>query len=457
MKINNKLSILLVLGLVSCSTNPPINNKIDNTKIINISQNNIDNFKIDAGQVKDGASLSVTLNFKDGFNTKANTNGSLAKTINDIQSYEIYLIKNSASSYPVNGDPIGDKFLGPYILNNNGAFTSTITFYNIGDSAGKYYYVAVRAFDGANTTGNSLIKPNTSWTGTTSNITYNKQVAVSSGSGVNVSSTLSVTPSSRLNVTPNLIDIIPAKLDTSISVNNGTITPPSSTFNSINNIVGEFRVNTYTTNTQSSSSVSSDSNGNFVIVWKSNQDGNSLINYGIYAQRYNSLGIPQGSEFRINTYTTNDQSYPSIASDKNGSFIVTWQSNNQDGSEYGIYAQRYNSLGVPQGSEFRVNTYTTNFQAKSSICMDSNGNFVITWHSRYQDGDRYGVFSQRYNSLGIPQGSEFRVNTYTLDTQYYPSITNDSKGNFIISWNGAGTGDLIGIFAQRYSSLGGAK
>jgi hypothetical protein len=64
MRINNKLSILLVLGLVSCSINSPISNKTDNTKIINLTQSNIDNIKIDAGQVKNGTSLSVTLNFK---------------------------------------------------------------------------------------------------------------------------------------------------------------------------------------------------------------------------------------------------------------------------------------------------------------------------------------------------------------------------------------------------------
>jgi hypothetical protein len=190
MKIHNKLSILLILGLISCSTNTSfIDNKTSSTKIINLSQSNIDNIKIDAGQVKNGASISVSINFKNEFNTKANSNGASAKNINDVQSYEIYLIKNSASTYPTNGDPINDKVLGPYILNSNGIASSVVTFNNILSSSGQYYYVAVRAFDNLNATGNSLIKANSNWTGTTANTTYNKQVSVSSGSGISVSST----------------------------------------------------------------------------------------------------------------------------------------------------------------------------------------------------------------------------------------------------------------------------
>jgi hypothetical protein len=358
------------------------------------------------------------------------------------------LIKNSSSTYPVNGDPIGDKFLGPYILNNNGAFSSTLTFYNVGDSAGKYYYVAIRAFDGVNATGNSLIKPNSNWTGATTNITYNKQVTVSSGSGINVSSTLVVTPNSRITITPELPDGIPAKLDTSININNGSIIPSNSTFNGRNNSTGEFSINT---RLSSNPSIASDNNGNFVVTSHSQRDGSG---YGVYAQRYNSLGVPQGSEFRVNSYTNDNQNNPSITSDNNGNFIITWQSSSQDGSGDGVYAQRYNNLGIPQGSEFRVNTYTTSNQNKPSISIDKNGNFIITWQSSSQDGSGYGVYAQRYNNLGIPQGSEFRVNTYTTSNQNKPSISIDKNGNFAVAWASEQDGSYYGIYSQRYNSLG---
>ncbi|MFN8577223.1 MAG: pentapeptide repeat-containing protein [Candidatus Sericytochromatia bacterium] len=219
----------------------------------------------------------------------------------------------------------------------------------------------------------------------------------------------------------------------------------------------EFQVNTYTTDFQQNPSIAMNSTGNFVVTWESyNQDSNG---FEIYAQRYNSLGQAQGSEFKVNSYTTNAQSNPSLAMDSTGNFVIAWESNGQDGSVYGVYAQRYNSSGIAQGSEFQVNTYITNNQQKPSITMDSTGNFVIAWHSYSQDHVfDSGIYAQRYNSSGIAQGSEFQVNTYTTDYQLKPKISMDSTGNFVITWQSfAQDGSGFGIYAQRYNSLGQAQ
>src|SRR2546428_351036 len=68
--------------------------------------------------------------------------------------------------------------------------------------------------------------------------------------------------------------------------------------------------------------------------------------------------------------------------------------------------------GSPLGPEFRVNTYTTNDQAQPSIAADSAGNFVVVWERQYGYFNRQ-IFGQRYASSGAPLGAEFRVNTYT--------------------------------------------
>ena len=48
-----------------------------------------------------------------------------------------------------------------------------------------------------------------------------------------------------------------------------------------------------------------------------------------------------GSEFRINTYTNDAQYNPSVTALSDGGFVVTWQSSGQDGSDWGIYGQRF--------------------------------------------------------------------------------------------------------------------
>ena len=69
---------------------------------------------------------------------------------------------------------------------------------------------------------------------------------------------------------------------------------------------------------------------------------------------------PAGTEFRINTYIANDQRNPSVAVLSGGGFVVTWQSDGQDGNGFGIYGQVFDNSGNMVGTEFRVNTYTTN-------------------------------------------------------------------------------------------------
>ncbi|NJK60065.1 MAG: flagellar hook associated protein, partial [Oscillatoriales cyanobacterium SM2_1_8] len=142
----------------------------------------------------------------------------------------------------------------------------------------------------------------------------------------------------------------------------------------------------------------------------------------------NSVFLPQGSEFQINTQTASSQQSAAIAVENDGDFVVAWESNAQDGDGYGIYAQHYNRFGTAIGGEFRVNTFTNGDQRTPAIATDSSGNFVVVWSSSSQDGSGEGIYAQRYNSLGIAQGSEFRVNTYTTSNQGSPAIALSPAG-----------------------------
>ena len=220
----------------------------------------------------------------------------------------------------------------------------------------------------------------------------------------------------------------------------------------------EFQVNSYTTSSQSAPAIAMDSDGDFVIAWNSYGQAGYGAGYDVYAQRYNSAGLAQGSEFRVNTNSGNGQANPSISMDSNGDFVIAWESVGQDGSGFGIYAKRYDNAGVPQGSEFRVNTHTTDSQIQSKAAMDSNGNFVIAWRSDFQDGSAGGIYAQRYDNMGVAQGGEFQVNTYTTYTQVLPSVAIDSDGDFVIAWmSEEQDGSNFGIYAQQFNSIGVAQ
>ena len=224
-------------------------------------------------------------------------------------------------------------------------------------------------------------------------------------------------------------------------------------FDAAGNALGaETLVNTYTTGDQDSAAVAMSATGEFVVVWEStDQDGS---NTGIYAQRFDASGTKVGAEFRVNTTTTGQQAYPEVAMDAAGNFVVLFIMN--DGGGNGVFIQRFDSAGNALGGEVRVNSFTSGTQMYASLDMNDSGAFVVTWGSFGQDGDNMGVYAQRYDATGTAVGGEIQVNTTTAGAQTTPDVGIDAAGNFVVAWVDSSEldGDSAGIFAQRFDSSG---
>jgi hypothetical protein len=200
--------------------------------------------------------------------------------------------------------------------------------------------------------------------------------------------------------------------------------------------------------------VAADSDGDFVVVWN-RRAGEAA--FDVAGQRFSSSGEKAGAEFLINSFTAGSQSYPAVARDADGDFVVVWTDENyQDGDYSGVFGQRFNSSGGRVGGEFLVNTHTTSVQRTAAVAMEDNGDFVVTWDS-YNDPDySFGVRAQRFNAAGSKLGPEFAVNTRTSNEQYASAVAADADGDFVVVWTSDGQ-DLPGtpgIFGQRFDSLG---
>jgi hypothetical protein len=212
----------------------------------------------------------------------------------------------------------------------------------------------------------------------------------------------------------------------------------------------EFQVGTHTTGFQYAPRIAADGAGNFVVVWSdAGRDGDST---GVFGRRLGGDGTPLGTDFQVNTRTTSFQAYPAVAADPNGAFVVVWNAGgDQDGSGIGIFGRLFGSGGTPAGGEFQVNSYTTDLQVYPSVGADPNGEFVVTWTSRYQDGSALGVFARRFLPSGVPQGRDVQVNTFTTGDQQFPSVALDGTGGFLVVWESAGQdGSAGGVIGQRF-------
>jgi hypothetical protein len=205
-------------------------------------------------------------------------------------------------------------------------------------------------------------------------------------------------------------------------------------------------VNTYTYGNQHQPAVAADAAGNFVVAWIDR--GSSYYVSAVFARRFASGGGPIGEAFQVSTYTTSRYTYPEVAADADGDFIVVWQARNVEVSH--VIGKRFDSAGVEQ---FALPDRP--FAGNPDVADEANGDFVVVWNESYVGYQ--SVFGQRYDSSGATLGSEFQMNSYTdPSTQLDPAVAMDADGDFVVVWERIvfTTQTMQDIIGQRFASDG---
>ncbi|CCI03457.1 Calx-beta domain-containing protein [Microcystis aeruginosa] len=224
-----------------------------------------------------------------------------------------------------------------------------------------------------------------------------------------------------------------------------------------NKVGTNFQINTYAYGAQEEAAAITLNNGDLIVAWQSNPQNNG--HWGLYGQRYDNNGNKLGNQFQIHSSPYYEYSEPRIAALSDGGFVVTsisgdWNTNTHDGSGQGIFGQKFDSNGNKIGSEFQVNTYTSGNQGYEWVTALGDGGFVVVWQSQNQDGSGYGIYGQQFDANCNKIGNEFAINQYTANNQWYPAITTLADGSsVIITWtseNQDGSGN--GIYARKFNT-----
>ena len=208
---------------------------------------------------------------------------------------------------------------------------------------------------------------------------------------------------------------------------------------------GEFLVNTATLNAQYEPTIMALSSGGFVVSWQDGSgQGGDASGSGIKAQLFDAAGARVGGEFLVNTSTFNNQSQPTITALSSGGFVVSWSDLSGDASNTGIRAQIFDASGAKVGGEVPVNTATLNAQYEPAIAALPSGGFVVSWRDQSgQGGDSSGssIKTQRFDASGGKVGGEILVNSVALSDQFAPTVAALPSGWFAVAWtDGSDTG-----------------
>jgi len=205
---------------------------------------------------------------------------------------------------------------------------------------------------------------------------------------------------------------------------------------------GAIQANTYTPS--EATKIAALSNGSFVVSWISNDDLTGDLYLGISGQVFDPSGIKVGSEFLLNTHTNYTQTLPAITGTANGGFVAVWLSDDPaigDGLS-DVSGQRFDATGAKLGGEFRVNNNSSTSNGNPRVETLENGDFVVIW----TEYDSDNIIGQRFTSNGVEINGQFQVNATSGSNAQYPNIVSLSDGGFIVTW---GNGDVIG---QRFDA-----
>lgn len=186
----------------------------------------------------------------------------------------------------------------------------------------------------------------------------------------------------------------------------------------------------------------------------------------IFIQKFDAAGNVLGDpeETLATIFVEEAQEYPAIGIDAQGNFVIVWQAINHpaetgSGRSWGVFVRRFDRLKNPLSGEVLVNETTEGTQRYAAIAMDAAGNFVISWQSQHQDASSWGIFAREFRWDMTPLTGEYIVNTFEDGPQVLPAVAWSPAGNVVIVWEGRGSdpepephgsGAIEGVHARLY-------
>ena len=191
-------------------------------------------------------------------------------------------------------------------------------------------------------------------------------------------------------------------------------------------------VNSTTIGSQQKPQVALLQNGGAVIVWQ----GGIPRDQQVFARFIGPTGAFLTKDVHVSTHSKYTQANPQVATLADGSVVIAWSSDGQDGSMLGIFARHFSAAGAGLGPEFQVNQFTVGNQRTPAIAALANTNYVIAWVSELQRSSAaIDVYARIFTGAGVPVGGEFPVDATTSNSCANPSVAASPSGGFAIAWS----------------------
>ncbi len=210
----------------------------------------------------------------------------------------------------------------------------------------------------------------------------------------------------------------------------------------------DIRLNTYRKGQVADPVVTGLADGSSVVAWSS--DGQDGSMWGVYARKLSPAGAPTGAaEFKVNQYTQYNQRKPAVTTLANGNFVVAWISEQERAyNSIDVYARIYTPAGVPITDELPINSGTLTCDTPD-VAPLNDGGFTVVWAQKDSvPTNSWDIWGRAFSPSGSPRGADFRINTYLYGDQYGPKIAAGPAGSMVV-WTSMGQdGSREGVFGR---------
>jgi hypothetical protein len=176
--------------------------------------------------------------------------------------------------------------------------------------------------------------------------------------------------------------------------------------------------------------------GETVVAWRRATDTETPEDLdnpsGIFVQRFDRQGRPQGSRIQVDGGIT-EYNDPDVAFAPGGGFLVAYS--RAVGGREEVVVRRFGADGVGLGAPI-VFGETLGQINDVRVAADARGRFVVVWRDSARDGGTAGIFARRFDAQGAAVGGVIAVNASPAGEQVQPSLAMDPGGGFVVAWKG---------------------
>ena len=198
-------------------------------------------------------------------------------------------------------------------------------------------------------------------------------------------------------------------------------------------LTSEFQVNQISLGFQGNPDLALDQLNNLVVVWESYLWGEQGVD--IFLRKFDSQGNPLIDEIVVNEYQQGDQFSPCLALDKEGNFIVIWNSLSGESGVSGLYVRLFNKWCVPVTSDIKVTSSYYGLNQEAAVIYNEDvDQYIVVWSDYDPEDGGYDIFFQFITKEGKLSGPRLRINRSDGNWNWHPVIASKPRGEFIIAW-----------------------